>query len=84
MIGASVSSIYRTMYGIRSASETIRNRLTELRNYGVIQEVGKAYDVHTGMLVILWDVTPNLPNKIKPKEKIPCVSCDGLGYFELK
>lgn len=73
LIGSKAAFIYKGKYGFGSNSETIRNRLTELRNMGVVREVGKALDQDTGMTVILWDVTKSVPIKfdVPKKTKMP-------------
>lgn len=38
-----------------------KTRLSELRTQGVVQELGIVEDPITGMNVILWDVTANMP-----------------------
>lgn len=83
LIGAQVAELYKRKYGRTSASETIRNRITELRDLGVVKECGKSFDSNTGMKVILWDVTAGLPKKQK-EEKHPCPHCDGKGYLKFK
>ena len=82
LIGAEVAEIYKRKFGRTAASETIRNRLTELRNAGVVSEVGRSIDSNTAMKVILWDVTDKLP--IKPgKTKITkCEHCDEKGFIK--
>lgn len=47
-------------------------RLSELRDFGVVRETGTIKCETTGMSVIQWDVTSNLPVKPehKPKSKI--------------
>ena len=82
LIGSEVARIYFQLYGKTAASETIRNRLTELRNSGVVTEMGKALDRNTGMTVILWEVTKNLPiNFEKPKVE-KCKFCKGTGFIK--
>jgi hypothetical protein len=81
MIGSKVAEIYQANYGKTSASETIRNRLTELRDSGAIKEVGKTLDPKTGMKVLLWDVTSKLPEKIDRKKKTKCPWCHGSGEY---
>lgn len=57
--------------GRSSVSETVRNRLTELRNMGVVKEVDVVPCPITGRNVILWDVTKNMPTKLEVKKAIP-------------
>lgn len=54
-------------------------RLTELRDMGVIFEVDEVKCPITGKTVILWDVTKEMPRKLK--KKIKCSHCDGRGHF---
>jgi len=77
MVGSEVARRVKAKYGSWSESETIRNRLTELRNSGVVYEVGKAKDPKNGRIVILWDVTAHLPKKIQRKKRIKCEHCKG-------
>lgn len=51
-------------------SSSFVSRLSELREAGVVKEVGKVLDEETGMSVILWDVTKELPVKTQRKETI--------------
>lgn len=45
-----------------------RARLTELRDMGVIEEIGTTIDKVTGHEVILWDVTNQLPRKLPSRK----------------
>lgn len=45
-------------------------RLSELRDAGVLEEVGETACKFTGHTVILWDVTASLPRKLE-KDKLP-------------
>lgn len=81
LIGSEVSKIYKAGYGQGSNSETVRNRLTELRNLGCIKEVGFAIDPITGMNVIKWDVTARLPMKLDKPKKVKCPHCNGRGHI---
>jgi hypothetical protein len=55
-----------------------RARFTELRDQGVIAEIGEKKCAVTGMTVILWDVTSELPTplpkKVTSTEKIKILS----------
>lgn len=55
-----------SMQGTNSSSFV--SRLSELRDAGVVKEVGETIDPETGMSVILWDVTQELPVKVERKE----------------
>lgn len=54
----------RVSQGIHGNRNNTATRLTELRNMGVVQEVGEATEI-TGETVIQWDVTALLPTKFK-------------------
>jgi len=47
--------------------DSIRPRMAELRDLGVIVEVGEKECSVTGMRAILWDVTEALPKKLDKK-----------------
>ena len=55
----------------QSNSGAYATRLSELRDRGVVQELGTTKCEYTGYEVILWDVTSNLPTDFKkpPSEK---------------
>lgn len=59
-----------------------RARFTELRDMGVFTEVGKRICSVTGMTVILWDCTKNLPINFKKSKRVPCKYCDGKGFHQ--
>lgn len=56
-----------------SAPNQIRARLNELRSLGVAREVGTRPCRITGMRVIVWDVTSNLP--VGVPARTPCPYC---------
>lgn len=64
LTGTQLSKIVRANFGDWSMSETIRNRLTELRDQGVVDELGKVECPVNGNEVILWDVNSNLPKEL--------------------
>lgn len=66
--------------GIPSNSNTI-TRLGELRERGVVEEMGIRQCSVSGQRVLLWDVTDKLPSKIKKKKRRKCEVCNGRGYF---
>lgn len=53
--------------GIKSYKSHVSARLCELREMGCVKEVGEKKCSITGMHVILWDVTKDLPRKFKRK-----------------
>ena len=50
-------------------------RLTELRQIGVVKEVGEKICEATGQNVILWDVTSKLPKKLIKNPAQTCLMC---------
>lgn len=54
--------------GAKTFDTNSHSRLSELRQLGVIYEVGKKVCNVTGMNVILWDVTNNLPKKLEKQK----------------
>jgi hypothetical protein len=58
-----------------TSTGSISTRFSELERMGVLKEVGQQLDESTGMTVILWDVTENLPREIE-KEKIPATKIE--------
>jgi len=86
MTGAQVAE-RMFMGGRKPASETVRNRITELRDRGCVEEVKEGPCPVTGRTVIWWATTDRLPvepskNKRSRVEKI-CRSIDILSYPEL-
>jgi hypothetical protein len=58
-------------------------RFSELRDQGVIEEIGERFDPVTGMTVILWDVTAELPKAIERKKtKIEIAYDEGFAAGE--
>lgn len=60
----------------------IRARLNELRERGIAKEVGERPCARTGMTVIVWDVTKDLPTPAPKKKRTRCIWCEGRGYHE--
>lgn len=58
---------------------SIVSRLGELRNSGCAYEVRTRSCSVTGMNVIEWDVTKNLPIKLERPKTQPCPTCKGRG-----
>lgn len=54
-----------------SASGTYSGRMSELRDMGVLQELGTVECQYTGNTVILWDVTTDLPRKLDKQTAKP-------------
>lgn len=64
MTGAEVSVRLRTPGRV---SETVRNRITELVQMGVVQELGEKPCPITGRTVLVFDVTSDLPRTLSRK-----------------
>ncbi len=47
---------------------------------GIVKELEPIKCPHTGMKVINWDVTANLPIKFERPKKYKCKHCNGKGY----
>lgn len=60
----------------------ITTRLGELRDMGVVKEVEERACNITGMKVIVWDCTSNLPVKFEKPTQTKCPHCDGKGFVE--
>jgi hypothetical protein len=57
-------------------------RFAELKNLGVIEEVGEKICSTTGRNVLIWDVTDRLPIKFEKPHREKCKVCNGKGYIE--
>lgn len=68
MSGSEVSKEYKKMYSASGYSESIRNRITELVQQGVVEEVSTGECPITKNTVLLFRTTNNLPVKIPKKE----------------
>jgi hypothetical protein len=79
---ATASEIATKMPGQKSESvgANIHARLGELRECGVVEEDGETKCPLTGMMVILWKITSNLPIKKTKPTRIKCKECNGKGY----
>lgn len=66
--GAQVAKKYKSVYPSAQHSESIRNRITELVERGVVAEVKTGPCPITGNTVMFFATTDNLPNKVKPKK----------------
>ena len=61
--GGQVARRMQELHNVGGFSESVRNRLTELREFGCVEEVGETPCPVTGNRSILWDVTPDLPSE---------------------
>jgi hypothetical protein len=66
----------------RNASGSYSSRFSELREMGILKEVGTIKCKITGRNKILWDVTSKLPEKLKKEKRKKCVNCNGKGYIK--
>lgn len=67
LTGTQVSQIFKSRYPSSKTSETIRNRITELKYMGVVAEVGVVMCENSQNLVTKFCTTDNIPEKFKPK-----------------
>lgn len=67
LTGAQVSMIYSSRYPTSQHSETIRNRITELRDMGVLTEVETVKCEFSDRNVIKFALNDNMPATLKAK-----------------
>jgi CRISPR/Cas system CSM-associated protein Csm2 small subunit len=67
LTGTQVSEIFKNKYPSSKHSETIRNRITELRNMGVIDEVGVVECDFTNRKVMKFAISNRLPVPLEKK-----------------
>lgn len=60
----------------------IHARLNELKDFGVMRELGTTICPVTQRQVILWDVTSRLPVKSEKPKRTKCKHCQGKGFTE--
>lgn len=70
LTGAEVSQIYKSNYPSSQHSETIRNRITELKEMGLLAEFEVVDCTFTGRKVFSFITTNNLPDKLEKKETL--------------
>jgi hypothetical protein len=70
LTGSEVSDIYKKNYPSSQHSETIRNRITELRDMGVLDEVGNVPCKFTKRTVMKYKVNTNMPTKLVVKKSL--------------
>ena len=70
LTGAEVSQIYKANYPSSQHSETIRNRITELKEMGLLAEFEIVDCTFTGRKVYTFVTTNNLPEKLEKKETL--------------
>lgn len=67
LTGTQVSNIFKSKFPSAEHSETIRNRITELRDMGVLYEVGVVECEYTHRNVMKFALTDNLPVPLPKK-----------------
>lgn len=82
LTGGQVAAKVKALYGQWGHSETIRNRITELRDLGTVSEIKTVACPITGRNSILWDVTKNLPKQLPKPTQIKCPHCKGKGLIQ--
>jgi hypothetical protein len=70
LTGSEVSDIYKKNYPTSQHSETIRNRITELRDMGVLDEVGNVICKFTKRTVMKYRTNTNIPTKLVVKKSL--------------
>lgn len=70
LTGSEVSDIYKKHFPTSQHSETIRNRITELRDMGVLDEVGNVECKFTKRTVMKYRVNTNMPTKLVAKKSL--------------
>ena len=70
LTGSEVSDIYKKNYPTSQHSETIRNRITELRDMGVLDEVGNVVCSFTKRNVMKYKSNEKMPIKLQPKKSL--------------
>jgi Fe2+ or Zn2+ uptake regulation protein len=70
LTGSEVSDIFKKNYPSSQHSETIRNRITELRDMGVLDEIGNVDCKFTKRKVMKYRVNTNMPTKLVIKKSL--------------
>lgn len=68
LTGSQVSQIYKSKYPSSQHSETIRNRITELCEMGVIAEMGVVECQYTKRKVMKWCCVDQMPVNLEKKK----------------
>jgi len=67
LTGSQVAQIYSSKYPTSQHSETIRNRITELRDMGVLNEAGIVKCEYSNRNVIKFVLNDNMPKVLEAK-----------------
>lgn len=70
LTGSEVSEIYKSKYPSSKHSETIRNRITELRDMGVLDEIGIVTCQYTNRSVTKFRLNHKMPTSLEKKETL--------------
>lgn len=62
-------------------SNSLSTRFSELRDLGLLDEIGEKQDPQSLKRVIIWDVTDKLPIKTEKAIRSKCNACGGSGYI---
>jgi hypothetical protein len=84
LTGSQVSEIFKKLYPTSQHSETIRNRITELRDMGVLTERGTTDCPISKREVIKFGLTDALPTKLEKKKTQAEKIQDVLMYIEVQ
>jgi len=84
LTGSQVSEIFKKLYPTSQHSETIRNRITELRDMGVLEERGTTSCAISKREVMKFALTDVLPIKLEKKKTHSEKIQDLLMYIEVQ
>lgn len=70
LTGSEVSEIYKSKYPSSKHSETIRNRITELRDMGVLDEIAIVTCQYTNRSVTKFRLNHKMPTSLEKKETL--------------
>ena len=70
LTGTQVSNIFKQLHPTAQHSETIRNRITELRDMGVLSEVGMVECEFTNRQVMKFMLNDNMPVALTKKKSL--------------
>ena len=83
LTGTQVSEIFKSKYPSSKHSETIRNRITELRDVGCIRELGIVQCETSKRNVMRFIITNNLPIRLDKKTTLKEKLDDVLNSIEV-
>lgn len=81
MTAGEAAQVYRSRHAHTNRQRNeIAKRVSDLRAFGVVREIGSRPCRATGMRVLVWDVTDRLPERDSVRLR-PCPTCDGRGHL---